>query len=193
MPRYLLMAMRNLLSPNTLPSLANPKACDGVTLTNSLVPSRNICCPVKTNLWWSVISTPKAPHQLRHSGVEAPIVRPDHLSLWRHHGRLYWDWNTFDETYFFLLKSSIQNLRILNFCKMSAVAPFSAPLPNYVDVQYVLSDDDGLDDKMVVMSNMRGDCQCLWLWKKIGVNHSSKLKCRHHAHNLPVRAIKPPQ
>ena len=44
---------------------------------------------------------------------------------------------------------------------MSAVAPFSAPLPNYVDVQYVLSDDDGLDDKMVVMSNMRGDCQCL--------------------------------
>ena len=73
----MLMALRNLLSPNTLPSLANPKACDGVTLTNSLVPSRNIRCPVKTNLWWSVISTLKAPHQLRHSGVEAPIVRPD--------------------------------------------------------------------------------------------------------------------
>ena len=44
---------------------------------------------------------------------------------------------------------------------MSAEAPFSALPPNYVDVQYVLSDDDGLDDKMVVMSNMRGDCQCL--------------------------------
>ena len=73
---------------------------------------------------------------------------------------------------------------------MSAVAPFSALLPNYVDVQYVLSDDDGLDDKMVVMSNMR----CVYDYgKKIGVNHSSKLKCRHHAHNLPVTPIKPPQ